>query len=492
MSTVTINALVDQQVTIRQRSPQGCIQLGAGVSDSSSAHLAVRETTRVGFAQADISCAAGTPLGGNARTDKAARGVHDPLHATVAVFVVDGRQQVMVGLDLLSAPSHLVAAIADAIESRTGIPASCVFVSATHTHSGPDVGRGHSMDQHDYTMVDEWERTAVSLIAAGATEALRDAVPATMRISTTEIGGVSFNRRLIHRDGSTRMNWEGVPPEEILGARGPVDPSLLVLAFYDDRETPLGAVVHFTLHPAILVGHEWLVSADYVAEAGELVSRALEDAPVLFLNGALGNINHLDFRDRGRAIGFAESARVGTALGRAAVDAIHRSDAPVVLDSVWSRALTVTLEQRTVGREQFDAAQTLLASSTGEVEALDGIPPEAYAQWAVTAGRRLTPLLDVRIAILQLQHVVLVYVPFEVFVEFGLLLRDAFPGQVVKVVSPANGYFGYLPTAVAFAEGGYEPTLGTSTISPGQGERLFHHIETELHGMLNGEQVTQR
>jgi Neutral/alkaline non-lysosomal ceramidase, N-terminal len=462
------------------------------VSESPSARQAVREATRVGFAQADISCAVGTPLGGNARTDKAARGVHDPLHATVAVYVLEGRHHVMVGLDLLSAPSHLVDAIGSAIESRTGIPASCVFVSATHTHSGPDVGRGHSMDQHDYTMVDEWERTAASVIAAGAAEAQREAVPASMRIATDEVPGLSFNRRLIHRDGSTRMNWEGVPPEDVLGARGPIDPSLLVLAFYDDAGAPLGAVVHFTLHPAILVGHEWLVSADYVAEASNLVSRALGGRPVLFLNGALGNINHLDFRKPGRAIGFSESARVGSALGHAAVQAIHGSSDPAVLDLVGFRDLTVTLEQRTVGRERFEAAQSLLAASSGDVEALDGIPPEAYAQWTVTAGRQLTPLLDVRIAILRLQGVVLVYVPFEVFVEFGLLLRDAFPDQLVKVVSPANGYFGYLPTAVAFAEGGYEPTLGTSTISPGQGEHLFHRIGTELRCMFQEEGAGQR
>jgi hypothetical protein len=446
----------------------------------------------VGFAQADISCAVGTPLGGNARTDKAARGVHDPLHATVAVFELDGRQHAMVGLDLLSAPTPLVDAIAGAIESRTGIPASCVFVSATHTHSGPDVGRGHGMDEHDYSLVDEWECVAVPSIAAGAAEAQSAAVPATMRIATTEVPGLSFNRRLIHRDGSTRMNWEGVPPDDVLGARGPIDPSLLVLAFYDDAEAPLGAVVHFTLHPAILVGHEWLVSADYVAEASGLVSQALGGRPVLFLNGALGNINHLDFRNRGRAIGFSESARVGSALGRAAVEAVAGSNGPEVLDLVCFRDLTVTLEQRTVGRERYEAARTLLASSSGDVEALDGIPPEAYARWTVTAGRGLTPLLDVRIAVLRLQEVVLVYVPFEVFVEFGLLLRDAFPQSLVKVVSPANGYFGYLPTAVAFAEGGYEPTLGTSTISPGQGEHLFHRISTELRDMLQGEGTGRR
>jgi hypothetical protein len=454
------------------------------VPDSSPAEEAAWETARVGFAQADITCAVGTPLGGNARVDKSARGVHDPLHATIAIFQLGGREQVIVGLDLLSAPLHLVDAIAGAIESRTGVARGCVSVSATHTHSGPDVGRGHSMDRHDYLSVDDWEGWAVATIADKTADARHRAVPATMRVASHEVSDLSFNRRLIHQDGSTRMNWEDVAPEEILGARGPIDPRLLVLAFYDEGHAPIGAITHFTLHPAVLVGHDWLVSADYVAEASEVISQALDGGPVLFLNGALGNVNHLNYRDQGRAIGFPESARIGTALGRAAVEAIQRSEEPETLDLVRSSDFTVTLEQRTVGRDDLERAQHLLDSGNGEIEALDGIPSAAYAQWVVTAGRHLVPLLDVRIKIFQLQQVVLVYVPFEVFVEFGLLLRRAFPEHRVHVVSPANGYFGYLPTAVAFAEGGYEPTLGTSTVVTGQGERLFHCIETELRAML--------
>ena len=117
--------------------------------------------TYVGFAQADISCAPGTPLGGNARVDKAARGVHDPLHATVAFIGTDAGKQLLVGLDLISAPGPLVEAICAAIESHSGIPASCVTVSATHTHSGPDVLHGDGIDEHDYTLVGSWEQEAV-------------------------------------------------------------------------------------------------------------------------------------------------------------------------------------------------------------------------------------------------------------------------------------------------------------------------------------------
>jgi len=60
-------------------------------------------------------------------------------------------------------------------------------------------------------------------------------------------------------------------------------------------------------------------------------------------------------------------------------------------------------------------------------------------------GRELTPLLDVNVSVLRPGHVVLVYVPFEVFVEFGLDLRCAFPEHVVRA-QPRGGHNGYLPT----------------------------------------------
>lgn len=441
--------------------------------------------TRVGFAQIDISCAPGTPLGGNARVDKAARDVHDPLHATVVVIATDAREQVIVGLDLVCAPLGLVNAISAEIELRTGVPATSVTVSATHTHSGPDVGRGERMDELDYSAVDTWEGEAVPAIAAAALRAQRAAVPATLSLASAEVWGLSFNRRLAHRDGYTRMNWESLKANDILAVLGPVDPELLVIVFSGADGSVLGALVHFTLHPAILVGHDWMVSADYVAELSATVSATLDGAPVLFVNGALGDVNHIDYHDSGRAIGFGESARVGNALGRAAVEALASSRVDIDLEDLEFRTVSVTLGQRTVSRAHLENARVLLDANAGRpIEALDGIPAEAYAQWSVTAGRELTPLLDVNVSILRFGSVVLAYVPFEVFVEFGLKLRRAFPEHTVRVVSLGGGYHGYLPTAAAFAEGGYEPTLGTSTIECGQGEYLFHRIATELRAML--------
>jgi len=441
--------------------------------------------SKVGFAQADISCNSGTPIGGNVRLDNATRGIHDPLHATIAVIESGAESQVLVGLDLVSAPSSLVDAISSEIERRTGISAMSVFISATHTHSGPDVMQGGGMVERDYSAVDAWRDASVPAIAEAAAEAQANAVPSSLRYGSMDVPGLSFNRRLAHRDGTTHMNWEALEPGDVIAELGPVDNELLVMTFSNEHGVPLGTLVHFTLHPAILVGHDWLISADYVAETSAAISSSLSDTPVLFLNGALGNINHIDYRDAGRAIGFDESSRVGRTLGNAAVSVLYRETVELDLDFVETHVLPVTLAQRTVDREKLENAHWALDANAGfAVEALDGIPKEAYALWTTGVGRRLTPLLSIEVSVVRLDKVVLVYVPFEVFVEFGLEIRKAFPDHIVRVVSIGGGYYGYLPTAKAFAEGGYEPTMGTSTIECGQGEYLFHEITTMLRSIL--------
>lgn len=275
------------------------------------------------------------------------------------------------------------------------------------------------------------------------------------------------------------MNWEGTDPDLIERTLGPTDERLLMLEFVGSDGKPCGAIVHFTLHPAVLVGYDWLVSADWVGAMAHELSERGGGMPVLTLNGALGNINHLDYRQSGRAIGFAESDRIGHRVAAGARDGIAEpeiADAGIVLDR-----FTVTVPQRTLGADELDRATGLIEANAGaSVDALDGIPPVAYAHWALTRGVLLQEYLDVPVTVVTIGPVTFVFLPFEVFVEFGLWLSAEFPDRTIRVVSLATDYLGYLPTRAAFAEGGYEPTLGTSTIAAGAGETLFEGIRDRL------------
>lgn len=425
--------------------------------------------------------AVGLPIGGNSRQDKTARGVHDPIQATVIVLQSDAEPTLIVAFDLVTLSPRLADGLREALRNRLGD--HHLFVSATHTHSAPDVNHGNSFDRVDYSGIDQWVDSVIERVVNGVITALDDLRPARIVVGVGRLSGVSFNRRLLTTANRVAMNWE--LGSDLEGARplGPTDDALTVVALLSKDDVPIGALLHFCLHPAILVGHEWQISADYVGSARSCLAAELGGAPVAFLNGAMGNVNHIDSHERGRRIGFAESDRVGKRIGAAAVTA-YRSAAPVNAE-LRPKRVTVELRQRTVTPEQLaDSSRLLDAADPGDFDALDGIPAAAFASWTVHRGAALTDTLSAPVSVLRVGSVILVYLPFEVFCEFGLRLRALFPDHHVLVVSLGGGGLGYLPTAAAFVEGGYEPTFGTSTIQPGEGERLLYAAATAVNELL--------
>ena len=55
-------------------------------------------------------------------------------------------------------------------------------------------------------------------------------------------------------------------------------------------------------------------------------------------------------------------------------------------------------------------------------------------------------------------------IPFEVFVEIGLELKERSPLGQTFTISHANGSYGYLPTVRHHELGGYETWLGTNNV----------------------------
>jgi hypothetical protein len=61
-------------------------------------------------------------------------------------------------------------------------------------------------------------------------------------------------------------------------------------------------------------------------------------------------------------------------------------------------------------------------------------------------------------------NLVICAIPFEVFVEIGLELKEKSPFEQTFTISHANGTYGYLPTVKQHELGGYETWLGTNKV----------------------------
>src|SRR5699024_7883648 len=102
--------------------------------------------------------------------------------------------------------------------------------------------------------------------------------------------GISFIRRYKMKDGSIRTN-PGVGNPAIVEPIGNIDPTVGVIRIaLDDGGEVL--VVNFALHPDIIGGCG--ISADYPGHMRAAIKRQLPNSDVIFLNGAAGDINHID------------------------------------------------------------------------------------------------------------------------------------------------------------------------------------------------------
>ena len=94
---------------------------------------------QAGFARAEISpTVCSVPLGGFGATEFRLSGViGDPLYVN-AVAIRSGEETILyLSLDMLGVLAKHVEIYREAVSEKTGIPKNRIFITASHTHSGP-------------------------------------------------------------------------------------------------------------------------------------------------------------------------------------------------------------------------------------------------------------------------------------------------------------------------------------------------------------------
>jgi len=114
---------------------------------------------------------------------------------------------------------------------------------------------------------------------------------------------------------------------------------------------------------------------------------------------------------------------------------------------------------------------------------------EARDVLALVDQKRRQPVEECELSIVALGDLAIVMLPFELFVEHGLEIKDKSPYEHTMIIELANGYSGYVPTTKAFSRpGGYETlTLTSSKLVENAGE-----IVVEEAGRLLDEMKSSR
>lgn len=428
------------------------------------------------------------PISSNGNmADRLATRVHDRLHARCLVLASGDRQVALVVCDSCMIPRDLIDAAKAKASQRTGIPASNILISATHSHSCPSVtGVFQSDPDADYVAF------LIDRIADGVAEAHRRLQPARVGWGSAEEPNQLFNRRWFLKEGilgenpfgekvdRARMN-PGYSNPDVTKSVGPVDPEVAILAVQSADGKPLALLANYSLHYVGGVGGQDL-SADYFGEFAHRVGRALgatSDGPFVGIlsNGTSGDVNNVNFSlmSGARREPYEQMGLVAEAVAKAAKqawDGVKFQDSGKI--AVATRELELGVRLPTA--EDVARAEALLAAAAGRP--LKGAP-EIYARETVLLAK-YPPRVKSLIQAIRIGDLGVVSSPCETFTETGLAIKAGSPLKKTFTIELANGYNGYLPTPEQHELGGYETWRARSSYLARDAEPVIRATQLDL------------
>jgi neutral ceramidase len=408
---------------------------------------------KVGFAEGNITPPLGTRIIGWL-APVIAKEVRDPLYARAAVFESDGRQIAFVQLDTLSVRWKQVVDIRRRIAETYGFPGDNVMIAATHNHAGPAVSHCGATERDDAYIA-----TMVEKVVAMFGVALTRLQEAQVGFGSCADFALSFNRRVVMRDGTVRTQATFDDPDALC-MEGTIDPEVAVLAARTPAGELLGVVVNFACHPTHQ-GSNGVLSAGFPgALAAEMKARG---CPItVFLNGAAGNLIFFDAR-------FGNRTQTQEELGSGLAADVSRVLAKMVYRDALqleSRSELVSLPFRTLTEAEIGG--TIKGAQRFVDPAIYDREIPRFVERIRTRGREIA-----QVQVHLLDEVAYVAIPAEYFAEDGLRIKEQTYPRHTRIVGFANGMLGYVPHRAAFPRGGYETTFaGSSKMAPEAGDLL--------------------
>ncbi len=422
------------------------------------------QALQAGWAVADITPNTPLRLGGYGARKERSRGIHDRLGVYALTLSNGTARAVILVADILHIEQDLVEDVR--ARMRAALPQATIgpiWLAATHTHGGPEVGGVFS----DSAVDTAWRESLINAMVTAASSAVAVERLVDMRWGSGPVADVATNRD---------------HPET------PADLALDLLILYEvGSDVPAAVLGSFPAHPTVMGAANLAITADLPGAFRRSLGSRLGSAPpwIALVTGAAADVSSRHVR---RGQDFSELDRLGGVLAARAEQLIARASVviagrqPVTLAA---RSLRIPLSIKSFPTEAAlaDMARQLQAArptSPSEARTIE------TAWQGVEGARRLAEKLHslprvAELDVLRVGPVALVTVPGELYNALGARLRSA-GGQPVMLLGYANGHVGYLPSADAYTRMEYEVLV--SPMEPGTAERLVAILESELERLF--------
>ena len=445
---------------------------------------------RAGFARECITPPLGDPISGY-YIQRFTKGVIDDLYATAVAFDDGKNKSVVIAVDVIMIKVDMCNEYRKFIADYCGIPFECVFINASHTHTGPMLGKDFASELYGSKHYEEFLGIKMRDAAAYA---LADLQPAKMYSARGEAKNISFIRRYRMKDGSVQTN-PGVNNPNIDHALGTPNETVKLLKLVRECAEDI-YIVNFGTHPDTVGGD--YISADYPGYVCSTVEGAIPDVKCMFLLAPQGDVNHVNtnptegFKNGlhdtfdGCPRGIEHAKYMGRVIAGAVLQICDKADAVTSGDVKYIEKTVVIpsnqdngrleeakkiVELHESGREAeigYDAMEltTVVAEAHRIVELENG--PESFS-YAITA--------------IKIGDMAFVGIPGEPFTELANRIYEASPFAETILCCCTNGGDTYFPASSAYDEGGYEAR--TSRLKKGGDNIVVNGVLDMLNELKN-------
>jgi len=364
------------------------------------------------------------------------------------LFLSDGKKDIMIfSLDLLAIPSHICKSVSSYISKKMKISEEGIIFSATHTHAGPTTVYLQPDEPVNEKYLEKLKETLIELAFEMKEKA--EIVKIGYGKGKAHIG---YNRRTCWIDGTHEMYGNRWERKGFSGIECPEDSEHTVFAVVNKKRIPLAILHNNSCHPTCL-GLGNYVSADYPGEARKLIREAIGNIPVLYLQGASGDLSPIDMLHPERNVdGERRMKEIGYLLSGETLRILHDIEYEEKLN-IKVKMEEMVLGVRIPSEDELKKAKEIV--KRGE---------EKAGRWDYVLSCSILKLYEefkensfdkIEIHTISIGDFAIATNPFEFYCQFGIDIKRRSPFNTTIISQLTNGWKGYCPTIYGYLGGGY-------------------------------------
>lgn len=383
------------------------------------------------------------------------------LRARGVVLLGAGEPVVLVAVDWIAISNESQDEFRRALAAAAGTVPSRVAVHTLHQHDAPrsDFSAERIVRKAGLNPLG-LEGSFSRAIIERLDKAVRESIAATQPVTHIGLGKaiveqVASNRRILGPDGRVRAGRMSACKDRALRAEpeGTIDPEVSMVSFWNEDE-PLAVLSYYATHPqSYYLTH--VPGPDFPGIARFYRQLALPEALHVHFTGAAGNVAAGKYNDGSKQNRAILAGRLADGMKRAWEATVRE---PVHADEVSWQTEAIALPPSPEVKSMLQNMEMKM----GDTVFLQGKP------WYKKAGqlawlRRCEEGKTIDIGCLSLGKARILHMPGELFVEYQLAAKAMQPNLFVAMAAYGDCGPGYIGTAIAYEQGGYE--IGVSNVS---------------------------